>query len=97
LRHLILVAGVALGCGTAWPSEPVSPEPPPGVAARDAPQAPAAAEKLICKRQKVTGSNIARQKVCRTRAAWAEAAAETRAEMRNQIQRSTSGPQPKGS
>ncbi len=53
-------------------------------------QAPAA-EKMICKREKQIGSLVRTKKICRTKAEWDEAEAQSRQEVGN-MQRNTKTP-----
>jgi hypothetical protein len=60
---------------------------PTAVAAADK----ADADKKVCKREKQIGSMVRTKKICRTKAEWAEAAAQARQDM-GEIQRTSRAP-----
>jgi hypothetical protein len=72
LRKAALL-GWCLACcaGGAWCETPAAQPAPAAAPASEAKPAPI--EPLICKAVEVTGSRVARRKVCMTKGAWAQA------------------------
>lgn len=81
----------ALAIGLAPPALAQAPaaSPPPAAGGTGNPSDP---NELICERQEVLGSRLAKRKVCLTRAQWAERRLQDRQEIeRVQVQRGVKG------